>query len=142
MAYCTQDDIEILIPEEELAELTTESGSIPDAEVVAEAIAKADAEIDSYLAVKYAVPFADVPDRVKSLSVYMAIYHLYTRRSVVPQLREQNYQGAVRFLHSVVRGEAVVLAGGKEVGGSATSGQVVEIESAQRVFNRETMTDW
>ena len=53
MAYCTQSDIEKLIPTQELAELTTESGSTPDAAVVTEAIAKADAEIDSYLGVDY-----------------------------------------------------------------------------------------
>jgi phage gp36-like protein len=58
MAFCTQNDIEKLIPEQELAELTTESGSTPDAEVGAEAIAKADAEIDSYLGVRYVVPFS------------------------------------------------------------------------------------
>ena len=51
MAYCTQSDIEKLIPVQELAELTTESGDTPDADVVVEAIAKADAEIDSYLGI-------------------------------------------------------------------------------------------
>ena len=57
MAYCNQVDIEKLIPTQELAELTTESGSVVAATVVTECIAKADAEIDSYLGVKYTVPF-------------------------------------------------------------------------------------
>ena len=56
MAYCTQSDIEKLIPVLELAELTAESGSTPNAAIVTECIAKADAEIDSYLGVKYTVP--------------------------------------------------------------------------------------
>ena len=54
----TQSDIEKLIPTQELAELTTESGSTPDAAVITEAIAKADAEIDSYLGVIYTVPLS------------------------------------------------------------------------------------
>jgi phage gp36-like protein len=66
MAYCEQSDIEKLIPEQELAELTADTGSTPDAEVVTEAIAKADAEIDSYLGVVYTVPLS-VPPRRRSL---------------------------------------------------------------------------
>jgi phage gp36-like protein len=58
MTYCTQTDILKQIPSLELAELTTENGSTPDADVVAEAIAKADAEINSYLGVRYVVPFS------------------------------------------------------------------------------------
>jgi phage gp36-like protein len=58
MAYCTQTDILKQIPSLELAELTTESGSTPDADVVAVAIAKADAEIDSYLGMRCIVPFS------------------------------------------------------------------------------------
>ena len=80
MAYCTQADIEKLIPAQELAELTTESGGTPDADVVTECIAKADAEIDSYLGVKYTVPFSSAPARVESLSQDIAIYYLFTRR--------------------------------------------------------------
>jgi phage gp36-like protein len=58
MAYCTQPDIEKLIPTQELAELITESASTPDTDVVAESIAKDDAEIDSYLGVRCVVPFS------------------------------------------------------------------------------------
>ena len=61
MPYCAQNDIEKLIPVQELAELTTESGSTPDAEVITEAIAKADAEIDSYLGVIYHGAFERAP---------------------------------------------------------------------------------
>lgn len=63
MAYCAQSDIEKLIPVLELAELTTESGNTPDAAVITEAIAKADAEIDGYLGVMYAVPLSVPPAR-------------------------------------------------------------------------------
>jgi len=73
MAYCSQTDIQKLIPTQELAELTTESGSTPDAAVVSEAIAKADAEIDSYLGIIYAVPLSVPPARIKALSEDISI---------------------------------------------------------------------
>jgi phage gp36-like protein len=76
MAYCIQDDLLKMIPIAELAELTAESGTEPDSEVVAEAVAKADGEIDAYLGVRYSLPLAEVPALVRSLSVDLALFHL------------------------------------------------------------------
>ena len=88
MSYCTQSDIEKLIPTLELAELTTESGSTSDATVITEAIGKADAEIDSYCKKHYTVPFTPtIPPVIEAISVDLALYHLYSRRSVVPEIR-------------------------------------------------------
>lgn len=140
MSYCTQGDIEKLLPEQELVELTTESGNAVDAEVVTEAIAKADAQIDSYLGVKYAVPFASVPERVRSVSVDLAIYYLFTRRSVAPELRQRNYDNAIAYLKDVAAGRAVVMDGGHEAASGSVSAQRVEFESAERVFDRDNMT--
>ena len=58
MAYCSEDDLLKMIPQSELAELTAESGEVPDSLIIVEAISKAEAEIDSYLGVKYAVPLS------------------------------------------------------------------------------------
>ncbi|WP_449243957.1 gp436 family protein [Desulfobacca acetoxidans] len=108
MAYCTQEDIEKLIPEQELAELTTESGSDIDADVVTEAIAKADTGIDSYLGVRYLVPFSLAPAVIRFLSVDLAIYHLYTRRSIAPGIRRTRYEDALKFLQELADGTAVI----------------------------------
>jgi phage gp36-like protein len=56
MAYSTENDLLTMIPVKELAELTTDSGDTPDSQVVAEAINRADAEIDAYVGVRYATP--------------------------------------------------------------------------------------
>ena len=90
MVYCSEDDLLKMIPQADLADLTVESGEVPDSLIIADAINKAGAEIDSYLGVKYVVPLATLPDRVKALAVDLAIYHLYSRRSVVPPVRQQN----------------------------------------------------
>lgn len=141
MAYCTQDDLLKLVPELELAQITAESGDAPDAAVVSEAIAKAEAEIDSYLAVRYQLPLAAVPARVKSLAVDLSLYHLYSRRSVAPEVRRQRYEDAVAFLKLVGAGKAeIVGAAGMELPGDVQD--VTEITSAARVFDRDKMSGW
>jgi phage gp36-like protein len=138
MAYCTQNDLLKLIPEREMAELTAESGETPDAEVVSAAIAQADAEIDAYLAVRYVLPLAATPARVKALSLDMAAYHLYSRRSVMSETRRDKYKDAVAFLKDVAAGRAEIIgADGLELGGGA--GDVTEISSAVRVFTRDDL---
>src|SRR5574343_464872 len=120
MAYCVQADIEKLIPVQELAELTTESGSTVDPDVVAQAITAADAEIDAYCGKQYEVPFTTVPDRIAALSVDIAIYHLYSRRSVAPEIRRIKYTDAIVFLKDVAKGVAVL--GGTASPPAASSG--------------------
>jgi phage gp36-like protein len=139
MPYCTQDDLLKLVPELELAQITAESGDVPDAAVVAEAIAQADAEIDAYLAVRYQLPLAATPARVKALSSGLALYHLYSRRSVMPEVRRQKYEDAVKFLKDVAAGRAEIIgAAGVEVPGAAQD--VTEITSATRVFDRDKLS--
>jgi phage gp36-like protein len=136
MAYCSQSDIEKQIPTLELAELTTESGSTPDAANVIEAIAKADAEIDSYLGAVFAVPLSVAPARVKSLSEDISIYYLYMRRSTIPEVRQKAYDDAIAFLKLVAIGKASI----PSTSVSASSG--VQIESSAPVFDRDNMTSW
>jgi phage gp36-like protein len=142
MAYCNQSDLLTMIPLKELAELTADSGDTPDSQVVDEAIHRADAEIDAYLGMRYTLPLTPLPDQVKGLSIDMALYHLYSRRSVVPTVRRQKYEAAISFLKLVAKGEAVV----EDVASDPPpeSDQVLvgsEFASATRVFTRNTQ-DW
>jgi phage gp36-like protein len=140
MAYCSEEDILQMLPQAELAELSAESGDTPDPEVVADAIAKADGEIDSYLAMRYAVPLNPVPARVKALSVDLAIYHLYSRRSVVPTVRWQKYADAIAFLKEAAAGRTRIEGASGEP--PTTPREVAEVESAARLFTRRTQGDW
>jgi phage gp36-like protein len=104
MAYCTQADIELAISDDVLTQLTDDDNAgSADAEVVAQAIATADAEIDGYCAAKYAVPFATVPAIVKALSIEISVYYLYKRRSV-PEKIEKAYEKAIARLKDISRG--------------------------------------
>lgn len=135
MPYCTLDDLLKMVPQAELAQLSAESGETPDPEIVAEAIAKAAGEIDAYLAVRYVLPLTATPPQVENLAVDMALYHLYSRRSVAPQVRRQKYEAAVAFLKQVAAGQAVVE-------GVPGNQRLEEFSGADRVFGRNDLADW
>ena len=140
MAYCSEDDLLKMIPQADLADLTVESGEVPDSLIIADAINKAGAEIDSYLGVKYVVPLATPPDRVKALAVDLAIYHLYSRRSIVPPVWQQRHDAAVAFLKQVVAGQMVIVGPQGELPTMAK--EVTDATSAIRAFTRDTQADW
>jgi phage gp36-like protein len=138
MGYCSQGDILTMISQEELAQLTADSGNLPDIFVVEEAIAQAGSEIDSYIGSRYATPVTPAPPRLKALSVDMAIYHLYSRRSAVPPVRRVKYEAAIAFLKAVAAG-SVGLADGEF---AKTTGEAAELHSAPRFFSRSGLKDW
>ena len=132
MSYCTQSDIQKLIPTQELAELTAETGSTPDATVITEAIAKADAEIDSYCTNHYTVPFQSIPAIIKTISEDISLYNLYSRRSVVPELRKDRYESAVKFLTAVATGEFQIAGATPKT----APAQAVDIDSLTQAIQR------
>jgi len=115
MPYSTLTDIKNLLPEETIIQLTDDENLKPgainpdDADHaliigrVDEAIGAADAEINGYCAVKYTVPFSSVPRLVNGLSVEIAIYYLYARRTV-PERIEKRYEKAVARMKDISRG--------------------------------------
>ena len=140
MAYCTQDDLLTMMPQAELAALTTESGDVPDGQMVAEAIARADAEIDAACGLRYTVPFSPVPERVQSLSTDLAIYHLYSRRNAAPEVWRQKYKDALAFLKQVAAGQATLAGSGGEP--PAADRQSPDFINANRLFSRDTLGEW
>lgn len=108
MAYCTQDDILKQLDEDVLIQLTDDAGfgSVDD-DKVDRAIEMADEEIDSYLSVRYSLPFDTVPNRVRDLSVDIAIYKLYGRRDAeTPEKRVTTYKDAIAFLEKIAAEKA------------------------------------
>jgi phage gp36-like protein len=137
MAYCSQTEILDLISAEELANLTAESGDTPDDAVITEAIMMADALIDGYLGIVYKVPLTPTPNVVKSISIDISIYHIFSRRSFMKEIRRVKYEDWLIFLKDVAAGRATI--------GPVTeepSPNVVDFSSADRVFSRETLGDF
>ncbi len=107
MTYATQQDLIDRYGEEELLQLTdrANTGSIVAA-VVNKALADADAEIDSYLAARYALPLATVPEVVVRLASDMARFYLYDDRAT--EGVSKRYDNAVKLLRSIASGAASI----------------------------------
>ena len=64
--------------------------------------------IDSYCGQVETVPFTTVPAVIKQHSITIAIYFIYSRRSVAPEIRKENYKDAISHLKDISIGKAVV----------------------------------
>jgi phage gp36-like protein len=151
MPYSTLDDIKKLLPEETIIQLTDDENLKPlsidpeNAEHAAiigridEAIETADSEIDGYCAkkYKYAVPFTAVPRLITGLSVEIAIYYLYARRTV-PERIEKRYEKAVARLKDISRG-LLTLTLDPPPAPSSAGGAESNKPVNDRIFTRETL---
>jgi phage gp36-like protein len=109
MPYMTTTDLETRVGTQTAAELTTESGSTPDATIMGETVDAALGEVDSYLSRRYAVPidtvaFPQVANVLLSMSLDIAVYRLHTRRQPAPEGIEQSRNNAIEWLKMVSDG--------------------------------------
>ncbi len=108
MPYAILDDIKNSIPDILIAQLTDDAnGAVIDNSIVTEKIARADSYIDTLIGTQYPVPLtAPVPDIIKSISVRIAIYHLYERRDTdIPEARLTAYNAARKDLKDIRDGK-------------------------------------
>jgi phage gp36-like protein len=140
--YATKADIMEQLPEAELIGLTDDAGvgAVDDA-IVDRSIADADATVDAYCQDRYPVPFASVPAIIRSISVDLAIYNLYSRRAVaeVPEVRKDRRKDALRFLEKVAEGKIKLGATDQT---PVASGNSVAVVAPDRVFTRESLEDY
>ncbi len=139
--YITLEDIKKLLPEEIIIQLTDDenTGAVNQARVD-EAIKGADAEINSYCATKYAVPFTTVPDIVKSLSVEIAIYNLHKRRTISEEI-EKRYDKAIAKLKDISRG-LITLGVDPAPAATTEGGAETNKTESDRVFTRDSLRNF
>ncbi|MEX0732846.1 MAG: DUF1320 domain-containing protein [Aquisalimonadaceae bacterium] len=106
-----------------------------DSEAVDQALADADAEIDTYLAAKYALPLAVVPDVLVRLAVDIALFRVEATADVISEERRQRYKDAVALLARMARGEVSLGLPDPPVSANGA----VHISSEKRRFNRRSM---
>lgn len=138
MTYATQADMTAAFGEAELIQLTDRAippaGTV-DVAVLGRALDAADAEMDSYLAARYALPLADIPPVLRDCAADIARYRLHDRGA--PKIVEDNYTARIRWLRDVSAGRASL--------GAATENAIParaglpEMTSGGRVFGRENM---
>jgi len=109
VAYSSKSDIQEILPDQDLAELTDDVNDTPvtvDARVDS-AITRADNKINSYLRGKHGtLPLNPVPENVKDWSVSLAIWELYRRRVdlEIPEPVREDKKATIEALESVQDG--------------------------------------
>lgn len=139
MPYSTLTDLEKLIPEAVIIQLTDDenAGSVNQARVD-EAIAQADAEIDSYCGGRYTVPFVTVPDIARKISVDIAIYNLYSRKvEEIPQTRAERYKNSIRQLGDIATGKITI--GEPEADVPEAGGVQTNTTADDRIFTKDSL---
>lgn len=131
MSYVSREDIRTRLSDEVLAELTDENAVAPNWDVVDRAIAFANAEVDSYLGVRFTVPLSTVPLILRERATDIAVYHLYKKRVgeaavEVPEEVRRAYEEAIAWLEKVRDGKATIA-------GLDTQGQQVTDSESDRV---------
>lgn len=125
MAYGTQADLIARYGEPEIIQASDRddppSGAI-DADAVTGALDDASSEIDSYLATRYVVPVATVPNVLKAAALTVARYRLHDDRAT-DRIRD-DYKAVISWLRDVSTGKASLpgvteasAAGGDDAGG-------------------------
>lgn len=96
---------------------------VVDADVVARALADTDAQIDGYLATRYALPLAAVPALVSDLAQVIAIWKLHPYD---PDAKiRKDYDDALRVLRDIADGRARLDVGGVEPQGGGSGGVTI-----------------
>jgi phage gp36-like protein len=142
MSYAVVQDMIDRFGEAELIQLTDRavppSGAY-DAEVVDESLSDATAEINAYLAVRYALPLATVPSTLKKLACDIARYNLFG--SNLTDEVSLRYKNAISFLKDVARGTAS-LGIDQDTGTGPTSAGGPDYFADGRVFTKESLSDY
>lgn len=109
--YCTLDDLKKAIPEENLIQLTDDTGlGVIDNEKIDDAIDYAQQLIDGYLRGRYTVPLDPVPQLIRRFAVDMAVFHLYSRRFELdmPQTMIERRKEIIRLLEQIQQGKVLL----------------------------------
>ncbi len=138
MAYATRAQMISRFGEPQLIALTDRlpplTGAIVDS-VLDQALADASGEIDTYLAARYAVPLATVPEVIERICCQIAHYYLHAQ--VATPKVEADHKWATQLLRAIAAGDAAI--GTTDAGATqAPAGDAVQFAAPQRVFARET----
>lgn len=139
MAYCTLQQLKDRYSEQLLVEVSNRGAVATDqvdATLIARAIADADAVIDGYLKVRYALPLSpEVPALVTDLSLAIAVYKAHA--SVVAQKIRDDYRDALKTLAQISAGAIKLdVAGLEPAGGGAGE---VRTNQPERPLSAATM---
>lgn len=148
MSYSTREEVREMIKDDALNAIIGDTfieepakreelvGPIIDA-----AIGDADAEIDGYLAKRYAVPLSPAPKVINKFSKDIAVYNLFSRIGIDESSDEKTYlnryNSAIKFLTFVAEGKVSLGAESDDPATAAATG--FSVTSNPRLFSRDQM---
>ena len=143
MSYSTRAEVRDMVKDDALNAIIGDTFIEDPAEreelvspIIDAAIADADAEIDGYLAKRYAVPLAPAPRGINKFSKDIAVYNLFSRIGIDEGTDQKTYlnryNAAIKFLTLVAEGTET------EDPASAAAGGF-KVKSNSRLFTREKM---
>lgn len=144
MSYTTHDDVAGRLGPALYVQLTDDAGSgAADASRVEAARREADAEIDSHLGRRYAVPVEVGTDerlasQLRRIAVDLAVFRLHGRRPPIPDDVRRERDAAIRWLERVASGHVALPARARPAGAEALRPGVV---GPARRLTRDTLRD-
>lgn len=103
MSYALLDDLNDRFGEREIVQLADRDGDgEPDEDVISDALADADALIDSYLEKRYTLPLDPVPATMLRVACVLARYFLY--KDAPSDKVRTDYEDAIAWLKDVAKG--------------------------------------
>lgn len=143
MSYLTNAMLEVRVGAAALAQLADDDGDgVADDAVVEEVRLAAEAEVNSYLGSRYAVPLdlsvlPDLAGLVRSVALDLAEYRLRVRRPPVPAEALRRRAEAIDWLTKAATGAVVLPAEG--VATTAARGIVAAATGEERVLTHEEL---
>ena len=109
--------------------------------IIKGAIADADAEIDGYLAKRYAVPLSPAPRVINKFSKDIAVYNLFSRIGIDESTDQKTYlnryNAAIKFFELVADGKVSIGTEADDPASAAATG--FSAKSNTRLFTRGSM---
>ena len=148
MSYSTKEEVREMLKDDALNAIIGDTFIEDPAEreelvapSIEGAIADADAEIDGYLAKRYAVPLSPAPKVINKFSKDIAVYNLFSRIGIDESTDQKTYlnryNAAIKFFELVADGKVSIGTEADDPASAAATG--FSAKSNTRLFTRGSM---
>lgn len=146
MSYSLNSDIQTRLGSKYVSLTDDTSPGVADETRVTQARQFAEAEVDSYLARRFAVPIdpggnSDLATALKAVSVDLAIHRLYERKPPVPIEIVQRRAAAIAWLQGVASG-SIVLPADVELAPNQTQGLAGSATGKKKILTAAELADF